>query len=149
MAKAQYIGVGGVARKAKKQYIGVSGVARKITKGYIGVNGVARQYWSSESKYTVTITGQGHTGKAYVTINGTKYIGATTLKVNPGTTVTCTVMGATGWEAAIFLNGAVVKEGGTIMSISYDYVVNKNATIELEIATESSYTCGYIHITEN
>ena len=46
MAKAFYIGVGGVARKVKQPYIGVNSVARKVKKGYIGVNGVARQFFS-------------------------------------------------------------------------------------------------------
>ena len=49
MAKAQYIGVSGVARKVKKNYIGVSAVARKVKKGYIGVGGVARQYFAGET----------------------------------------------------------------------------------------------------
>lgn len=49
MAKAQYIGVSGVARKVPKEYIGVSGVARKVTKGYIGVAGVARQYFAGST----------------------------------------------------------------------------------------------------
>lgn len=47
MAKAQYIGADGVARKVKSQYIGADGVARKVTNGYIGVDGVARQFYSS------------------------------------------------------------------------------------------------------
>lgn len=46
MAKAFYIGVGGVARKVKQPYIGVNSVARKVKKGYIGINGVARQFLS-------------------------------------------------------------------------------------------------------
>lgn len=47
MAKAQFIGVGGVARKVKAQHIGVAGVARKVKAGYIGVGGVARQFFSA------------------------------------------------------------------------------------------------------
>lgn len=57
MAKAQYIGVSGVARKIKKEYIGVSGVARKVTKGYIGVAGVARQYFSGETPISSVAVG--------------------------------------------------------------------------------------------
>lgn len=45
MARAQYIGVAGVARRVVNQHIGVSGVARTIKRGYIGVDGVARQYY--------------------------------------------------------------------------------------------------------
>ena len=47
MAKGQYIGVGGVAKKVKKKYIGVGGVAHDVKSGYIGVGGVAKQYWSA------------------------------------------------------------------------------------------------------
>ena len=35
MAKAQYIGVGGIARKDSGEYVGVSGIARKVKRGYI------------------------------------------------------------------------------------------------------------------
>ena len=51
MAKKQFIGIGGVARKVKKQYIGVGGVARKVKKGYIGINGVARPFFSGTPDY--------------------------------------------------------------------------------------------------
>ena len=56
MAKAQYIGVGGIARKVSGEYVGVSGIARKVKSGYIGVSGVARQFFLGEftwKKYTV------------------------------------------------------------------------------------------------
>ena len=39
MAKAQYIGVGGIARKVSGEYVGVSGIARKVKSGYIGTLG--------------------------------------------------------------------------------------------------------------
>lgn len=45
MAKAQFIGVSGVARKIKNEYVGISGVARKVKAGWAGVGGVARQYF--------------------------------------------------------------------------------------------------------
>lgn len=46
MAKAQYVGVSGVARKAKQPYVGVDGVARKVKNGFVGVDGVARQFFA-------------------------------------------------------------------------------------------------------
>ena len=55
MAKAQYIGVGGIARKDSGEYVGVSGIARKVKSGYIGVSGVARQFFLGKftwKKYT-------------------------------------------------------------------------------------------------
>lgn len=56
MAKCQYIGVDGVARKVKKKYFGVDGVARQIKKGYVGVDGVARQYYSTGTPFTTPIS---------------------------------------------------------------------------------------------
>lgn len=47
MAKAIYMGIGGVARKVKQPYIGVGNVARKVKTGYVGINGVARQFHQS------------------------------------------------------------------------------------------------------
>lgn len=49
MAKAGYVGVGGVARKLKKMYVGIGGVARKLKKLYVGINGVARLWWQGGS----------------------------------------------------------------------------------------------------
>lgn len=56
MAAAQYIGIGGVARKVKSQFVGIGGVARKVKNGFVGVNGVARKCFGGE---TVTISGTG------------------------------------------------------------------------------------------
>ena len=56
MAKAKYIGVGGIARKVSGEYVGVSGIARKVKSGYIGVSGVARQFFpgiTTWSRYTI------------------------------------------------------------------------------------------------
>lgn len=44
MAKAQYFGVGGVARKVKSIPFGIGNVARNVKSGYFGVGGVARQF---------------------------------------------------------------------------------------------------------
>ena len=71
MAAAQYIGVGGVARKVKSQFMGVGGVARKVKNGFLGVGGVARKCVGGE---TVTISGSGtswgHTIPAGATVSG-------------------------------------------------------------------------------
>lgn len=48
MAKAEYKGVNGIARKVKSQNLGAwGGVARKVSKGFVGVNGVARQFFAA------------------------------------------------------------------------------------------------------
>ena len=39
MAKAMYVGIGGVARKVKNGYLGVGGVTRFVRRGYLGVSG--------------------------------------------------------------------------------------------------------------
>ena len=44
MAKAMYVGIGGVARKVKNGYLGVGGVTRFVRRGYLGVRGVARYF---------------------------------------------------------------------------------------------------------
>lgn len=49
MAKGQWVGVNGVARKVKNKYVGVGGVARKVKAGWVGVAGVARQYFGGIS----------------------------------------------------------------------------------------------------
>lgn len=47
MAKGQYVGVGGAARRVKQIYVGASSVARKAKSGYEGVSGVARRFFQS------------------------------------------------------------------------------------------------------
>jgi len=49
LAKAEYIGVDGVARKVKSHYLGVDSVARKVKSGHVGVSGVARQFFAGVS----------------------------------------------------------------------------------------------------
>lgn len=53
MAKGQYIGVNGVARKVTTPYVGVDGVARNVKSGYVGVNGVARLFFVPDGGKTV------------------------------------------------------------------------------------------------
>ena len=49
MAKGEYIGVSGNAKKVKKIYIGVGGKAKKVKKAYIGVGGKAKLFYSGRS----------------------------------------------------------------------------------------------------
>lgn len=46
MAKGEYIGVSGKAKKVKKMYVGIGGKAKKVKKAYIGVGGKAKLFWS-------------------------------------------------------------------------------------------------------
>ena len=79
MAKALYVGVGGVAKKGKKGYVGVGGVAKKIKKMYVGdANGKARLAWSGGGGYRFLISQQ----NAYAP-NGANYISST--NANPPT----------------------------------------------------------------
>lgn len=45
MAKAEYINVGGVAKKVKNQYICIGGVSKNVKSGYICKDGVAKQFF--------------------------------------------------------------------------------------------------------
>lgn len=55
MARAQYIGVNGVARRIVNQHIGVNGVARTVKRGYIGVDGVARKFYPTPPETTFSL----------------------------------------------------------------------------------------------
>lgn len=69
MAKAQYVGVNGVARKVKQPYIGVNGITRTVTSSYVGVNGVARQFFELKRGDPISSL---YVGDAvYLNINGT------------------------------------------------------------------------------
>ena len=155
MAKAQYIGVGNIARKVKKQYIGVGGIARKIKKGYIGVGGVARQYWSSDSTIKITgtdsITVSGTSKKGCYLGNGvgTSYYSGDVLSLAPGSTISCRVEGhSTSYPGKILLNGTVVASGVT--GVLYTYTVTeKDATINMATTSYAGAPIGTITITEN
>lgn len=49
MAKGEYIGVSGKAKKVKKMYVGIGGKAKKVKKAYIGVGGKAKLFYSAFS----------------------------------------------------------------------------------------------------
>ena len=84
MAKAQYTGVNGIARKVSKEYVGGSGVARKVTEGYVGVNGVARKFF--KSGYEIIIVQDATLSSSTVTPSGNSLtISATGKSGNSGT----------------------------------------------------------------
>ena len=83
MAKAQYIGVGGVARKVKQPYVGVSGVARKVKSGYVGVSGVARQFFQGGVPASSLAVGS----SVYLKENGTNVEYLVVHQGNPSTSL--------------------------------------------------------------
>ena len=83
MAKAQYIGVGGVARRVKQPYVGVSGVARKVKSGYVGVSGVARQFFQGGVPASSLAVGS----SVYLKENGTNVEYLVVHQGNPSTSL--------------------------------------------------------------
>jgi len=116
--------------------------------------------WTIEKEkqyFNVTITGKGHANLARVTIDGVQYTSATTLSVQEGTRISCSVKGNNnlGTDLSnyckIYLNGSVVQTGNG----SYSYILNKDVTIRLERYDEPakdnpevSIGCGFIYIIE-
>lgn len=83
MAKAQYIGVSGVARKVKQPYVGVSGVARKVKSSYVGVSGVARQFFQGGVPASSLAVGS----SVYLKENGTNVEYLVVHQGNPSTSL--------------------------------------------------------------
>lgn len=91
-------------------------------------------------KKTVTIKGTGDSSSGYVTINGTKYTSAATVRVEGGTTVgitlDCTMYNL---MCKVTLNGTVVHENSTTNAETYYHIVDSDCTITL---ADNGYT-GY------
>lgn len=92
MARAQFVGVGGVARKVANVFVGVGGVARKIKTGFNGISGVARQFLDSGvtveggdanySLYQNVPYGTALDLSRFSRVRGTVYLGESDLQVN-------------------------------------------------------------------
>lgn len=67
MAKAMYVGVNNVVRKAKRPYIGVDAVTRKASKGHIGVDNVTRTFFTSGFPISELTKGD----SVYINVGGT------------------------------------------------------------------------------
>ena len=91
------------------------------------------EYVDPVQKRTVTITGTGDNNasttaaECYVEINGVKYVSATTVEVDSGTTMLCYAYAA---FASITLNGSSVGSG---TPKQYTHTVNENCTVTLSV----------------
>ena len=93
---------------------------------------------------TVTITGSGSSSWCYVTINGTKYTSAASVKVESGATVQITVGGDVAKYCYVSLDGTNVLSG----SGTYTYTVTEDCSMKLAMTVhETYYTCGSVEIT--
>ena len=93
---------------------------------------------------TITVTGTGDATSCYLIINGVKAQSAGTYTVPVGDTIECTVKStSSSYQSYIKLNGNY-EERGSNVTLTYDYEVAKNATINLT----TSYAGGRITITE-
>lgn len=131
----------------------IGGTAYSIKNGKTLVNGTA---YEIEFQPTITITGSGYSDSVigggyigcYVEVDGIRYLDATELSLPVGTEIQCTAYGAgTTHPSEIILNGTTIKTSG--QNETYDYVVTKNATINLSaryISNAGAY--GTISITE-
>ena len=153
MAKKDYVGINGVARKINARYVGVNNVARKVKKGYIGVGGVARLFFQAAT-----------TWKRYAVVTNYTYSlsKSSTESVNPGSSnisktisnvaaigsVTSTSTSTFSKYPAAFLNTStgVVTLTGTGLSvgdkIQSQYADSANNNFE-------TYQRGYVLLTTN
>lgn len=170
MAKGQWVGVNGVARKVKTKYVGVSGVARQIKAGWVGVAGVARQYFNAGYTFGVRVD----TASASVVSECTHSEGTTgisgklTASIPEDTAANITwvladssgnpILIPSGTEIALTYNGTSSSLGATygawlsnaaydysdrpVGSISYRTDTTKNVTWKTEKDYYLNFECG-------
>lgn len=111
----------------------VNGTGYKIKSGKTMVGGTVYEVGFGPLMATITITGSGHEGNSYVTIDGTKYWSATTIEVPIGAIVECYVNSTSvGYKTAyVLVNGEKVAETTYNKNpLTYLYTVTCNATID-------------------
>lgn len=92
----------------------------------------------------VALSGDFHSSYGYVTIDGTKYTSAQTLKVAKGTSVTvyCSSSGRKS-KCEITLNGTTVAKGSNAYPAEYTFAATDNCTIVLsKIFWDDYYTAA-------
>ena len=153
MAKAQYIGIDGVARKVVKDYIGVEGVARNVTKSYVGVDGVARQCFESTSgvkweKYNCNVS----TTKTHTQVTSGTPLNTTGTHSHAGT---YTMYPNYSWGGSstgyhVYGTGKTLSAAGTgavgyyhMFWINNKYWAVHQVTSVTYNSSSGNYTCGY------
>lgn len=142
-----------IAYSTLKGLVIPEGAVKQIT------DSLGRVLWSAKpSEATVTITGEGSSSTAVerkiacVTIDGVDYTSATNVAVPVGTIVACTVSTMSTYhldEGWVKVNGVTVLTASEGNSVTYNYTVNGNVTINMLVErNEDKDRNGYITIAE-
>ena len=97
------------------------------------------------STFDVALSGNFESYHGYVTIDGTKYTSAQTLKVAKGTSVTVhcgSPTSANKPKATITLNGTTVAQGTSSAAAEYTFAVTDNCTIVITIKSGLYFTAA-------
>lgn len=139
--------IDGTARAIAGGTVMVGGTVYTIVAGKTLVDGSARTIViapSAPSIITVNITGTGHTNFVCATINGTKYSSATTLEIDPGTSISLMASSGTAGNRPncyITLNGTRVASGSSGSGASYTFTPDcSEVNIELVFFGTNSST---------
>ena len=111
--------IGGTAYEIGGGKTPVGGTAYSIDKGKTLVGGTAYEI-AFASPITVVITGTGLDTKTYVQINGTQYSAATTLEIEPGTSIYVCAYSRGGGK--ISFNGTSVDDDNSSYTATYTFV---------------------------
>lgn len=142
--------VNGTAYGVKTGQTLVNGAAQTIYNGRTIVDGTGYDIVLSTSGFTVTITGNGSTQTAWVTINGTIYTSQTTLIVEPGTMIRLLTGGGsrnTRAQTKITIDGVTVAKGTASNAASYSYTPTGDITVTLRINVGIYGNYGTITVT--
>ena len=150
MAETNVCLVNGTAYGVKTGQTLVNGAAQTIYNGRTIVDGTGYDIVLSTSGFTVTITGNGSTQTAWVTINGTIYTSQTTLIVEPGTMIRLLTGGGsrnTRAQTKITIDGVTVAKGTASNAASYSYTPTGDITVTLRINVGIYGNYGTITVT--
>ena len=150
MAETNVCLVNGTAYGIKTGQTLVNGAAQTIYNGRTIVDGTGYDIVLSTSGFTVTITGNGSTQTAWVTINGTIYTSQTTLIVEPGTMIRLITEADSRnsrTQTKITIDGVTVAQGTGSNAASYSYTPTGDITVTLRSQTAIRGTYGTITVT--
>ena len=132
----------------------VNGTAYSIDKGKTLVGGTAYEVGFGPAMATITVTGEGLESNVYIIyinkeLGYPTYTSPATFTANVGDVISCSIIEC--WSSqAIYLNDEEIAGGYGENDVYYDYVVTKDATIELyhNGASEKRSRSAIITITE-
>lgn len=121
--------IGGTAYDVKPGSVMIGGTVYTIKEGKTMVDGTAYSI-KFESDVVVTITGDGSSAKAHVTINGTKYTSAATITVPAGTEIYC--------YAKYYIGSGGVYLNGSRLGVS-EYTFNAESDVSIALTAATTY----------